>query len=94
MPFRRNSSPPSSVSACNLCAFKKLAEIAQEESHKTCWKEAKVLQIEPSTTYRKYKKSGHMALVENPISQPSFGISLIWTTFFPAEVRKLQLRPV
>jgi hypothetical protein len=31
--------------------------------HKICWKETKVLQIEPNTTYRKYKKSAHMSLV-------------------------------
>jgi hypothetical protein len=33
----------------------KLAQHAYKEGHKICWKEAKVLQIEPDTTYRKYK---------------------------------------
>jgi hypothetical protein len=34
-----------------------------------------VLQIEPSTTYRKYKKSAHMSLRSHPISQPSLDIT-------------------
>jgi hypothetical protein len=59
-----------------------------------CWKEAKVLQIEPNTTYRKYKESTHMSLVDHPISQPSLDISPIWTPIITTEVRKLQLRPV
>jgi hypothetical protein len=29
----------------------KLAEHAYEEGHKICWKEPKVLQIEPNTAY-------------------------------------------
>jgi predicted GIY-YIG superfamily endonuclease len=36
----------------------KLAQHAYEEGHKICQNEAKVLQIEPNTTYRKYKESG------------------------------------
>jgi hypothetical protein len=31
----------------------KLAQHAHEEGHKICWNEAKVLHIEPNTTYRK-----------------------------------------
>jgi hypothetical protein len=33
----------------------KLPQHAYEEGHKICWKEAKVLQIEPNPTYRKYR---------------------------------------
>jgi hypothetical protein len=65
-----------------------------EEGHKTCWKEAEVLQIEPNTTHRKYKESAHMSLVDHPISQPSLDISPIWTPLMVAEIRKLRLRPV
>jgi hypothetical protein len=32
-----------------------------------CWEEAKVLQIKPNTTYRKYEESAHMSLVDDPI---------------------------
>jgi hypothetical protein len=54
----------------------------------------KVLQIEPDTTYRKYKKSVHISLIAHPISQPGVDISPIWTPIIAAEFRELQLRPV
>jgi predicted GIY-YIG superfamily endonuclease len=64
------------------------------KSHNLCWKEAKVLQIEPNTTYRKYKESARMSLLDHPISQPSLDISPIWTPVITAEVRKPQFRTV
>jgi hypothetical protein len=57
----------------------KLAQHAYEEGHKLRRNEAKVLQIDPNTTYRKYKESAHMSLLEHPISQPRLDISPIWT---------------
>jgi hypothetical protein len=33
------------------------------------------LQVEPNTTYRKYKESAHVSLVDHPISQASLDIS-------------------
>jgi predicted GIY-YIG superfamily endonuclease len=72
----------------------KLTQLAYEEGHKICWKEEKVLQMEQNTTYRKYKESTHIPLVDHPISQPNLDISPIWTPIIAAEVRKLQLRPV
>jgi hypothetical protein len=71
----------------------KLAQYTYEERHKICWKEAKVLQVEQNTTYRKYKESTHMCLVDHLISQPSLDISLIWTPIIAAVI-KLQLHPV
>jgi hypothetical protein len=56
----------------------KLAQHAHKEGHNICWNEAKVLQIQPNTTYRKYKKSAQVSLIDHPITQPS-DISLIWT---------------
>jgi hypothetical protein len=53
----------------------KLARHVYEELHKLCWNEAKVLQIEPNTTYRKYKESAHMSLLDHLISQPSLDTS-------------------
>jgi hypothetical protein len=38
----------------------KLAERAYKEEHKICWKEQKVFQIEPNTTYSKYRESAHI----------------------------------
>jgi hypothetical protein len=72
----------------------KLSQHAYKESLKICWKEAKVLQIELNTTYRKYKAFAHMSLVDRLISRPSLDISPIWTPIIAAEVRKLQLCPV
>jgi hypothetical protein len=47
-----------------------LAQHACEEGNKLCWNEGKILQFEPNTTYRKYKESTHMSLLDHPISQP------------------------
>jgi hypothetical protein len=65
----------------------KLAQHAYEEDHKICWKEAKVLQIEPNTTYRKYKESAHMSVIDHFVSQPSLNVSSIWTSIITAEVK-------
>jgi predicted GIY-YIG superfamily endonuclease len=46
----------------------KLAQHAYEEGHRIRWKEAKVLQIESNTAYRKYKEAAHMSLLDHPIS--------------------------
>jgi hypothetical protein len=61
-----------------------------EEGHKICWEEAKVLQIEPNTTYRKYKESAHMYLIDHLFSQPNLDISPIRTPIIAAEVRELN----
>jgi hypothetical protein len=42
------------------------------------WDEARVLEVESNSRYRKYKESAHMACSVNPISQPSLDISPIW----------------
>jgi hypothetical protein len=65
----------------------KLAQHAYEEDNKICWKEAKVLQIEPNTTYRKNKKSAHVSLIDHPICQHSLNISLTWTPVITVEIK-------
>jgi hypothetical protein len=70
----------------------KLAQHSYEEEHRICWNEAKVLQIEPNTIYRKYKESAHMSLLEHPISQPSVDISPVWTPVITTEIKRLQRR--
>jgi hypothetical protein len=57
------------------------------------WNEAKVLQIEANSTYRKYNESAHMSLLDHLISQPSLDISPIWTPSITAEVKKLTTTP-
>jgi hypothetical protein len=47
----------------------KLAQHADKKGHKICWNEVKVLKIEPNTTYRKYKESAHMPLLDHLIRQ-------------------------
>jgi hypothetical protein len=39
----------------------KLAQHAYEESHRVGWDDARVLEIESNSRYRKYKESAHMA---------------------------------
>jgi hypothetical protein len=46
------------------------------------------------TTYRKYKESAHVSLLDHPISQPSSDISPIWTPVITAEIKKQQLRQI
>jgi hypothetical protein len=75
----------------SLLEKSKLAQHAYEEGHKICWEKAKVLQIDPNTTYRKYKEFALMSLVAHLFSQPSMDISPIWTPIIVAEARKVQL---
>jgi hypothetical protein len=56
-----------------------LTQHTNKQGHEVCWKEAKVLQTEPNTTYRKHKDPAHMSLAADLISQPSLDISSIWT---------------
>jgi hypothetical protein len=68
----------------------KYAQHAYKKGHNLCWNEEEILQIEPNTTFRKYKESAHMSFLDHPISQPSLDISPIWTPVVTAEVKKLQ----
>jgi hypothetical protein len=66
----------------------KLAQHAYEEGHRVGWDEARVLEIESNSRYRKYKESVHMACSTDPISQPSSDISLLWIPLISKEVSK------
>jgi hypothetical protein len=66
----------------------KLAQHAYEEEHKVMWDEARVLEVESNSRYRKDKESAHMACSVNPISQPSSDISPIWIPLISDEVTK------
>jgi hypothetical protein len=65
-----------------------LAQHAYEEGHRVCWDEARVLEIESNSRYRKYNESAHMACSTNPISQPSLDISPFWIPLIYNEVSK------
>jgi hypothetical protein len=49
----------------------KLAEYANDEGHRVGWDEARILEIESNSRYRKYKKSAHVSCLTNLISEPS-----------------------
>jgi hypothetical protein len=57
-------------------------------------KEARVLQIEPNETYRKYKASAHMSMVDYLISQPNLDISPICIPIIEDEVKNVHPRSV
>jgi hypothetical protein len=46
---------------------------------------------DPVLTWKKYKESIHMSLIDHPIIQPSLAIFSIWTPITAAEARKIQL---
>jgi hypothetical protein len=41
----------------------KLAQHAYEEGHRVGWDNARILEIESNSRYRKYKESAHMAIL-------------------------------
>jgi hypothetical protein len=55
-------------------------------AHRVGWDEARIMEIESNSRYRKYKESAHMACLYNPISQISLDISPIWIPFISNEV--------
>jgi hypothetical protein len=65
-----------------------LAQHAYEEGHRVNWDEARVLEIDSNSRYRKYKESAYIACITNPISQPSLDISPIWSPLIKEEVKK------
>jgi hypothetical protein len=55
-----------------------------------CWYEAKAIQKEQNTTYRKYKEFAHMAYLANTISQPSLELSPFWLPIVREEIKSIQ----
>jgi hypothetical protein len=64
----------------------KLVQHAYEEGCRIKWDEAKAIQKEPNTIYRKYKES----YLENTISQPSLELSPFWLPIIKEEIRRIQ----
>jgi hypothetical protein len=63
----------------------KLAQHDYEEGHSVGWDDARILEIESNSRYRKYKELAHMTFLTNPISQPSLDIS---PTLIPSSVTR------
>jgi hypothetical protein len=55
----------------------KLSQHTYEGDHSVGWDEARILEIESNSRYKKYKESAHVACLTNPISQPSLEFSPI-----------------
>jgi hypothetical protein len=72
----------------------KLTHHAFEEGHRVVWDEARNLENESNSRYRKYKELAHMAWLTSPISQPSLDSSPIWIPFISSEVTSSQRRSV
>jgi predicted GIY-YIG superfamily endonuclease len=66
----------------------KLAQHAYEECHREGWDEARILEIESNSRYKKYNESAHMASLINTINQPSLDLSPIWIPFISNKVTK------
>jgi hypothetical protein len=62
--------------------------------HRVGWDDARILEIENNSRYRKFKEQAHMACLTNPISQSSLDISYIWITLVSNEVSNSQRRSV
>jgi hypothetical protein len=45
-----------------------------KKGHRVGWDDARILEIESNSRYRKYKESAHMTCLSNSISQP------VWTS--------------
>jgi hypothetical protein len=72
----------------------KLAQYAYEEGHRVGCDEARILEIESNSRYRKYKESAHMASLTNPNIEPSLDISPIWIPLISNELSNSQSRSV
>jgi hypothetical protein len=48
----------------------KLAAHAVEEGHTIVWDKTDIVQTEPNSNYRKYKKASYVLCIKNLISQP------------------------
>jgi hypothetical protein len=51
----------------DLLEKSKLAQHACEEGHKVEWDEARILETDSNSKYRKYKKLANMACLTNPV---------------------------
>jgi hypothetical protein len=68
----------------------KLAQHAYEDGHRVGWNEARGLETESNSMYRKYKEPAHMAHLTNPTRQSSPEISPTCIPRVSKEVSKSQ----
>jgi hypothetical protein len=78
----------------SLLEKSKLAQHSYEEGRRIGWENARILEIESNSRYRKYKESVHMACLTNQISQHSLHTYPIWIPLISSEVTNSQRRSV
>lgn len=66
----------------------RLAQHSFEKNHCIVWKEAKILEVEINSVYRKYKEATYLSCLQNPINKPSTEMSPIWYTLISKELSK------
>jgi hypothetical protein len=66
----------------------RLAQHSFEKNHCIVWKEAKILEVEINSVYRKYKEAAYLSCLQNPTNKPSTEISPIWYTLISKELSK------
>jgi hypothetical protein len=71
-----------------------LAKHAYQEGRRVAWDEARTLEIESNSGYRKYKQSDHVACLTNPTSHPRLVISTIWISLFSNKFSNSQGKPI
>jgi hypothetical protein len=74
----------------SLLKKSKLAQHAYEEGHRVGWDEARILEIESNSRYKKHKESAHVVCLTNSISQPNLDIPPIWISHIGNEVTNSQ----
>jgi hypothetical protein len=68
--------------------------MSNEKVHRVGRDDARILEIESNSRYRKYKELAQMACLTNPISQPSLDIYPIRIHLISNEVSNTQRRSV
>jgi hypothetical protein len=66
-----------------------LAQQAHEEGHMVGWDEARILEIESNSRYRKYKKLAHVTCLTNALRHLSLDSSPVWIPLINNEISML-----
>jgi predicted GIY-YIG superfamily endonuclease len=64
----------------------RLAQHSFEKNHCIVWKEAKILEVEINSVYRKYKEAAYLSCLQNPINKPSTENLPIWYILISGEL--------
>jgi hypothetical protein len=65
-----------------------LAQHSFEKNRCIVWMEAKILEVEINSVYKKYKEAAYLSCSQKPINKPNNKISPIWYTLISRELSK------